>query len=80
MLGVAGVLSAIVRMTLRSDELRRQVVINASAIAFGATLFITMTLGFLENAGIARLNWAFVWPIGLFSWVAAVAILNRWYR
>jgi len=48
MVGVSGMLVAIVRLTLSSDELQRRVFIYASAIAFGATLFITMALGFLE--------------------------------
>jgi len=80
MVGVSGMLVAIVRLTLSSDELQRRVLIYASAIAFGTTLFITMALGCLEDAGVSRLSWTLIWPIGILSWGVALAVLKRWYR
>lgn len=70
---------AFVRMLRRLDELQRRIEFDALAYSFGATMLITFTYGFLENAGLPRLSWIWVLPLMGVLWGAARIFAHRRY-
>jgi hypothetical protein len=80
MLGVLGVVYAIVRATIAMDEFRRRIAVDSAAIAAVAGGVITMGLGFLENAGVPRMNMTYVLPIIIAAWGCALIFFWRRYR
>jgi hypothetical protein len=79
-IGLLVVGAAIVRFVLRTDELQRQIMIEAAAIAGLATVGICVTLGFLENAGVPHLNMMWVFSFTVFIWGMSLPFLRRAYR
>jgi hypothetical protein len=77
MLGGAAVCWAILRQLRRMDEMWRRVHLDALALAFTGTAFISFTYGFLEGVGFPRLSMFVVWPIMATLWVAGCAVLAR---
>jgi hypothetical protein len=72
---------AVIQYLARADELQRRVQLEALSIAAGATAFICLTYGFLEDlAGFPHLSmwWAFV--VVDLVWGAAAFILWRRYK
>lgn len=66
---------------LRSlDELQRKIQLEALGFAFAASAFLTLTYGFLENAGLPDVNWVWVWPIMGGFWVLGVFAARWRYR
>ena len=53
----------------RMDELHQRIALEAFAFAFAGTALITFTYGFLDAAGLPRINWWFVWPVMATLWV-----------
>lgn len=71
---------AFVRSMRRMDELQRRIQLEAISFGFGTTLLITLTIGFLENAGLPRLSWIWVTPLMIPLWSLGLFIANRHYR
>jgi len=80
MLGVLAMSIAFVRFTLRQDEFQRQTIFLSAAIAALVCGLVTMSLGFLENAGGPRIDLIFVWPMILGAFGIAVPFVRRRYR
>jgi hypothetical protein len=62
------------------DELQQRIHLQALGFAAGATGMITLTYGFLENAGLPRLSMLWVFPILSFFWGGAIWVLMRRYQ
>jgi hypothetical protein len=62
------------------DELQQRIQLQALGFAAGATGMITLTYGFLENAGLPRLSMLWVFPLISFLWGGASFILTRRYQ
>ncbi len=73
-------LRAFLRHLNQLDELQRRIQLNAIAFAAGATAIITLTYGFLENAGFPRISWIWVFPIMVGLWGIAGAVARRKYQ
>lgn len=71
---------AVVRFFREIDELQRRIQLEALAVAFTATAVITLTYGFLQNAGLPDLNWVWVWPIMGIFWAIGLAVARWRYR
>ena len=71
---------AVVRFFREIDELQRKIQLEALAGAFTATAVITLTYGFLQNAGLPDLNWVWVWPIMGVCWAIGLAFARWRYR
>jgi hypothetical protein len=80
MLGVLGVVYAIVHFTAGMDELRRRVTVDSAAIAAVAGGVITLGLGFLANAGVPPVNMIYAFPIIIAAWGCALIFFWRRYR
>jgi hypothetical protein len=80
MIGVIAMSVALVRFISRMDEFQRQNLILCGAIAGLATAIATMTLGFLENAGVPRISMTFVWPFTMLVFGVCVPFMRRLYR
>jgi hypothetical protein len=80
MIGVIAMSVALVRFISRMDEFQRQNLILCGAIAGLATAIATMTLGFLENAGVPRISMTFVWPFTMLVFGVCVPFMRRRYR
>lgn len=74
---IAGVAIAVVRWLNGTDEFQRQTAITAMAIAGGLTALITVTYGFLENAGMPRMSVWISYLIFMSIWGIATPILQR---
>jgi hypothetical protein len=61
------------------DEMQRRIQFEGLAFSFLATGLITLTYGFLENAGLPRLNWIWIVPILTLSWSIGLTIASRRY-
>lgn len=71
---------AFMRYLLTMDELQQRIQLQAVAFAAGATGMLTLTYGFLENAGLPRLSMLWVFPLLCFLWGGASWILTRRYQ
>ena len=60
---------AYVRYYRRMDELHQRMALEAFAFAFAGTALVTFTYGFLDFAGVPRINWWFVWPVMATLWI-----------
>jgi hypothetical protein len=80
MIGVLGMSAALVRFIARLDEFQRQGFITAGAIAGLVTAVLTMTLGFLENAGLPPVPMTFVWPCTMLVFGGCAVFILRRYR
>lgn len=66
---------------LRSlDELQRRIQLEALGFAFAASALVTLTYGFLENAGLPDVNWVWVWPIMAVFWTLGLFAARWRYR
>ncbi|MCO5192256.1 MAG: hypothetical protein M9930_03015 [Anaerolineae bacterium] len=73
-------LRAFIRYLNSIDEFMQKMQLNAIAIAAGATGMITFAYGFLENAGLPRLSWTFIFPLMIAIWGIALTVIERRYR
>lgn len=72
-------LRAYLRFLGRMDELGR-IQLEALAFGFGAAGMLTFAYGFLENAGLPKLSYVFVFPLMIVLWGIGGAIATRRYR
>ncbi len=71
--------AAYVRYYRRMDELHQRMALEAFAFAFAGTALITFTYGFLDFAGLPRINWWFVWPVMATLWIIGGFVARkRW--
>jgi len=80
MLPLVLVITAVLRALRRADELQRQIHLEALAIAFAASAFVTFAYGFLEGAGLPHLSWIWVWPVMGTFWIIGGQIARLRYR
>jgi hypothetical protein len=80
MIGVVAFAVALYRFFRHVDEMQRQMFTVAGAIAASGTALVTLTLGFLENAGVTRVSMIWVWPMTALIFGIAVPIVRRRYR
>ena len=71
---------AYLRFLATMDELQQRIQLQAVGFAAGATAMITFTYGLLENAGLPRLSWVWVFPIICALWGGASWFLTRRYQ
>ena len=69
MVPAAYLVFASVRYYRGMDELHQRIALESLAFAFAGTALITFTYGFLDAAGLARINWWFVWPVMATLWI-----------
>ena len=70
---------AIARQFRRMDEFVRMRQLEMLSIAVAVTAGLSLTYGFMENAGFPRLTMFFVWPVMGGVW-ATLAILDKLRR
>ncbi len=63
-----------------ADELQRRIQLNGVAFAAGATGMVTLTYGFLENAGFPTLSWIWIFPMIIAFWGIGSALAERRYK
>jgi len=71
---------AMIRFFATMDELQRRIQFEAMAFAFTLTAVLTLSYGFLQNAGVPALNWVWVWPLMGILWGIGMVIARRRYR
>ncbi len=77
-LGLA--MMAFLRFLNRMDELQRRIQLTAVAFSLAAVIMVTVTYGFLENAGLPRLSWIWIGPMAIGLWGLSLAVATRRYR
>ncbi len=73
-------LLAFLRFLNRMDELERLIQLNAIGFAAGATALVSLTIGFLENAGFPRPSWIWIFPMMVIFWAIGQFLAARRYR
>ena len=63
-----------------ADELQRRIQLNGFAFAAGATGMVTLTYGFLENAGFPMISWVWIFPMIIAFWGIGSAVAERRYK
>src|SRR5262245_15794958 len=77
----AGVLLwSYIRMFRRADELQRRIVYEALAVAFVATLSVTVAGAFLQTAGLPNFGWIWIAGVLVVSWTLGLVAASRRYR
>ena len=71
---------AILRQLRRLDELQRRIQLEAIALAFAGTAFITFSYGFLEGLGYPHLSMFMVWPLAAVLWILGLVLATRRYK
>jgi hypothetical protein len=71
---------SVIRCLRELDELQRKIQLEALAFAFTATAIVTLTYGFLENAGLPNQSWVWVWPIMGVFWSIGQAVARQRYK
>ena len=69
MVPAAFMVVAWVRYYRRIDELQQRMALEALAFAFAGTALISFSYGFLDQAGLPRISWWWVWPIMAVLWI-----------
>ena len=77
----AAVIVAIYRNITRLDELQQRVMLEALALAFAGMGVLASGYGFLERAGLPRIDWGlWTWPAMVILWAAGLVIAKWRYR
>jgi ABC-type cobalamin transport system permease subunit len=71
---------AAVRFLREMDELQRRIQLESLALGFTSAAALTLTYGFLQNAGLPDLSWVWVWPVMGVCWLIGLAVSRRRYR
>lgn len=61
-------LPVFVRMLGQMDELQRRIQLEGLGFGFGATALLTFAYGFLENAGLPRISYLWIFPLMCMLW------------
>jgi O-antigen/teichoic acid export membrane protein len=69
-----------VRCFREMDELQRKIQLEGLAFGFTAAAILTLSYGFLQNAGLPDLNWIWVWPVMGVCLAIGLALARRRYR
>ena len=59
------------------DELEQRIGLEALAFAFGGTAIITFSYGFLDEVGLPRISWWWVWPVMAVLWILGGWLARR---
>jgi hypothetical protein len=62
------------------DEMQRRIQLEGLAFSSVATAVLTLTYGFLGNAGLPQLSWVWVWPVMGVCWAVGLALARRRYQ
>jgi hypothetical protein len=62
------------------DEMQRRIQLEGLAFSSIATAVLTLTYGFLGNAGLPQLSWVWVWPVMGVCWAVGLALARRRYQ
>jgi hypothetical protein len=68
---------AAVRLFRELDELQKQIQLEGLAFGFIAAAVLTLTYGFLQNAGLPEVSWVWVCPVMSVCWMVGTASA-RW--
>ncbi len=71
---------AAVRLFREMDELQRQIQLEGLAFGFICAAVLTLTYGFLQNAGMPEVSWIWVWPVMGICWIIGLVAARRRYR
>jgi hypothetical protein len=71
---------AAVRFFREMDELQKQIQLEGLAFGFTSAAVLTLTYGFLQNAGLPEVSWVWVWPVMAICWMIGLAAAHRRYR
>jgi hypothetical protein len=77
---IAFLIPAVARFLTDTDELERRLVTESFAIGAGVTAILSVTYGFLENAGFAHLSAWWTWSVVMGASAVARIALNRRYQ
>jgi ABC-type cobalamin transport system permease subunit len=72
--------AVVLRFFRELDELQRRIQLEGLAFGFTATAVLTLSYGFLQNAGMPQISWIWVWPVMGACWALGLAISRRRYR
>jgi hypothetical protein len=73
-------LMSILRFVRSMDELQQRIQLYAISFAASATAMVTLTVGFLENAGFPRPSWIWVCPMLIWFWGLGLFMFTRRYK
>jgi len=62
------------------DEMQRRIQLEGLAFGFVAAAVLTLTCGFLGNAGLPQPNWIWVWPVMGVCWSLGLVLARRRYK
>ena len=77
---IAFMMGAVIRGVRRMDEMHKQIQLEALVFAFCATMFLSISYGFLENVGFPSVNWMWVGFSMVALWGIGGAIASMRYR
>ena len=78
---VATLIVAIYRHVVGLDEMQQRIMLEALGLAFATVAIVVGGYGFLEQAGLPRLDWgSWGWPALVGVWAVAVLITKWRYR
>ncbi len=72
--------AAAVRCFREMDEFQQKLHLESLAFGFTGSAVLTLALGFLENAGVPRLSWTWVWPVMSICWLAGLVLARARYK
>ncbi len=70
---------AVVDFFRKMDEMQQRIQLEALAFGFTAAAVLTLSYGFLQNAGLPAVNWIWVWPVMGVCWALGLAVAKRRY-
>lgn len=71
--------TVVMRFFRRMDEMQRRIQLEGMAFSFAVTAPLTITAGFLQNAGLPTWNWIWVWPVMALFWMIGSVAAKRRY-
>ena len=72
--------AVVLRFFREMDELQRRIQLEGLAFGFTAAAVLTLSYGFLQNAGLPQISWIWVWPVMAVCWSLGLVIAHRRYR
>lgn len=77
----AALIVAIYRNITRLDEFLQRIMLEGLALAFAGTGLLASGYGFLERAGMPRIDWGmWTWPTMVLLWAIGLVVAKRRYR